>query len=145
MCYGHVQLLPNHIVGKWLCVERESRDLIWQHAMVRPNTICGVDSDESRFMPDSSKKHHVLANRARWQFATVDLVTETVTLDFSFHLTTSHSKNAVLKTLMQMASELANQITVLLATCVRTQSKDYSNAPQGSVLTDCALSPMPAP
>lgn len=44
MWYGHVHLLPSHVVGQWFCVDRESGELSWQRTMFRPNTICGVDS-----------------------------------------------------------------------------------------------------
>lgn len=42
--YGHVHLLPDHVVGQWFCVERHSGHLLWQSKLRRANTFCGVDS-----------------------------------------------------------------------------------------------------
>lgn len=42
--YGHVHLLRDHAVGQWFCVHRESGQLMWQHAMLRANDICNIDS-----------------------------------------------------------------------------------------------------
>ena len=43
--YGHVHLLPNHVVGQWFCVDRLSGQVKWQLNFGRPNTITAVNSD----------------------------------------------------------------------------------------------------
>lgn len=42
--YGHAHLLPNHVLGQWLCIDRASGQIKWQRTFFRPNTIAGVDS-----------------------------------------------------------------------------------------------------
>jgi hypothetical protein len=42
--YNHVHLLPNHVLGQWVCLARGTGELLWQRSLLRPNTICGVDS-----------------------------------------------------------------------------------------------------
>lgn len=40
--YGHVQLLPKHVLGQWACLERSTGQLLWAHPLGRPNRVCGV-------------------------------------------------------------------------------------------------------
>lgn len=40
--YGHVQLLPDRVLGQWCCLERETGRGIWQRNYWRPNTVRGV-------------------------------------------------------------------------------------------------------
>lgn len=42
--YGHVHLLPNHVVGQWFCVDRASGQVKWQRNFFRPTTIDAVTS-----------------------------------------------------------------------------------------------------
>jgi hypothetical protein len=42
--YGHVNLLPKHVLGQWLCIDRATGQVKWQQSFFRPNTIAGVDS-----------------------------------------------------------------------------------------------------
>ena len=42
--YDHVHLMPDHVVGQWLCLQRQSGDLMWQRSFRRPNTVRGIDS-----------------------------------------------------------------------------------------------------
>jgi hypothetical protein len=34
-CYGHVHLLPQHVLGQWFCVARDSGKLLWQREFGR--------------------------------------------------------------------------------------------------------------
>lgn len=42
--YGHVQLLPDRVLGQWACLDRESGEKLWQRSIFRANTACAVDS-----------------------------------------------------------------------------------------------------
>ena len=42
--YGHVHLLPDHVVGQWFVLKRSTGDPLWRHSCGRANTICGFDS-----------------------------------------------------------------------------------------------------
>lgn len=42
--YGHVHLLPHHVVGQWFCLERTTGSPKWQRTFFRPNTIRAFDS-----------------------------------------------------------------------------------------------------
>jgi hypothetical protein len=43
--YGHVQLLPKHVLGQWACLERSTGQLLWARRLGRPNTVRGVGAD----------------------------------------------------------------------------------------------------
>lgn len=40
--YGHVQLLPDRVLGQWVCVERSAGKPLWEKRYHRPNTVVGV-------------------------------------------------------------------------------------------------------
>jgi outer membrane protein assembly factor BamB len=40
--YGHVQLLPDRILGEWFCLDRRDGRLLWERQYRRPTTIVGV-------------------------------------------------------------------------------------------------------
>ncbi len=42
--YGHVQLLPNRVLGQWACLDRESGQKQWQRTIFRANSVCAVGS-----------------------------------------------------------------------------------------------------
>lgn len=41
--YGRVKLLPNRVLGQWMCLDRESGKLLWRRNYWRPNTVDGID------------------------------------------------------------------------------------------------------
>ncbi len=43
--YGHVHLLPNKVLGQWICVDRLEGKILWEKRFARPNTICGVEQN----------------------------------------------------------------------------------------------------
>ncbi len=40
--YGHVHLLPDRVLGQWVCLDRHDGSPIWERRLWRPNTICDV-------------------------------------------------------------------------------------------------------
>lgn len=40
--YGNVGFYENRVLGQWVCLDRESGRLLWQHDFVRPNSVVGV-------------------------------------------------------------------------------------------------------
>jgi outer membrane protein assembly factor BamB len=40
--YGHVHLLPNHVLGQWFCVERESGQVLWDSPVAEADSVVGV-------------------------------------------------------------------------------------------------------
>lgn len=40
--YGNVQLLPNHVLGQWFCVERESGGALWDRPVAQAESVVGV-------------------------------------------------------------------------------------------------------
>jgi hypothetical protein len=40
--YGHVQLLPEHVLGQWFCIDRSTGRVLWERRMGRADTVCGV-------------------------------------------------------------------------------------------------------
>jgi hypothetical protein len=40
--YGHVHLLPCHVLGQWFCVDRETSRPLWEHAISPANAVSGV-------------------------------------------------------------------------------------------------------
>jgi hypothetical protein len=43
--YGHVHLLPDRVLGQWLCLDRISGESIWERSIFRANTIVGIAAD----------------------------------------------------------------------------------------------------
>jgi outer membrane protein assembly factor BamB len=40
--YGHVHLLPNHVLGQWFCVEREGGRVLWDRKVSAADSVIGV-------------------------------------------------------------------------------------------------------
>jgi hypothetical protein len=40
--YGHVLLLPHHVLGQWFCVERASGRVLWDHPVAEADSVIGV-------------------------------------------------------------------------------------------------------
>lgn len=40
--YGRVTLLPDHVLGPWMCLDRGSGKLLWRRNYWRPNTVAGI-------------------------------------------------------------------------------------------------------
>lgn len=40
--YGYIHLLPNHVVGQWFCVQRESGRVLWDRPLAEADSIVGV-------------------------------------------------------------------------------------------------------
>lgn len=43
--YGYVRLMRRHALGEWICVERDTGGVLWEHEFDRPNSISGVADD----------------------------------------------------------------------------------------------------
>jgi hypothetical protein len=44
--YGHVHLLRDHALGQWICIDRHTGRILWQHHFDRPNFIRGIVDDD---------------------------------------------------------------------------------------------------
>src|SRR5579862_3812035 len=40
--YGHVHLLPDHVLGQWFCVERQSGRMRWDRPVAKADSVIGV-------------------------------------------------------------------------------------------------------
>src|SRR3954470_22795843 len=40
--YGHVELLPHHVLGQWFCVDRATGRRAWERRFFRPNNVVGI-------------------------------------------------------------------------------------------------------
>lgn len=40
--YGHVRLMPDHVLGQWICIRRQTGKVLWTNNVARPNTVVGV-------------------------------------------------------------------------------------------------------
>ena len=40
--YGHVHLLPDHVLGQWFCVQRQSGRMLWDRQVVEADSVIGV-------------------------------------------------------------------------------------------------------
>jgi outer membrane protein assembly factor BamB len=40
--YGRVTLMSGHALGQWVCLERRSGRVLWEHDFERPNSVKGV-------------------------------------------------------------------------------------------------------
>lgn len=43
--YGYVRLLQRHVLGQWICIERDTGRVLWEHGFRRPNEIRGIAGD----------------------------------------------------------------------------------------------------
>ncbi len=64
--YGHVHLLPEHVLGQWFCVERASGRALWDRAVCQADSVLGVSegviiASETRMSGPCTYTHGVFA------------------------------------------------------------------------------------